>query len=275
MYHALYFKEQESRWTYSGVEYVFDPRKRLALNRALQHRSIRYSSSELHKSSGTVTHIPIPVRMSPAQIERYETLLRDAKEARENDEHPGNVFTRARQTTAGFIALRGEETGPLEISFSPNPKADALEAVLGQLGEDLKIVVFHSFVHTGTIIRERLDKLKIRYSGVGRGFKNPGLQLDRFLTDPKCRVFVANCQAGGTGVDGLQKVCHYALFYESPTPPSLRVQAEARLNRPGQNKPVFIYDLIAEGISIDRRVLAAIKQGQDLFTAIVEGKESL
>lgn len=272
MFRAAYFHEKESYW--KGIEYVFDKHKRLHLHKATQHRSIRYTDKEV-ADMPAVTPIVIPVPMSVQQMHRNEELLLQAKQARSLGETQPATFIRQRQTTAGFIAVKGEDNTKLEVAFSPNPKIDALEEFINELLEEDKLVVFHSYVYSGVLITELLKKMKVGHSGVGQGWKDPALSLRRFLTDPKCRVFVANVQAGGTGVDGLQTVCHYQLFYESPVSPTQRRQAEKRLNRDGQKRRCYTYDLVARGINVDQRVLDSIAAGVDIYESVVNGREGI
>jgi len=272
MFHSAYYKEKESIWSYSGIDYVFDKRKWLHLHKTLQHRSLRYKDSEF-SDMPPITSIRIPVHMTSAQVRRNEEIVKLARQAVLSGDPPTAPFIRQRQTAAGFIAVKGEDDTRLEVAFTPNPKLNALEEFIGSLDPDEKLVIFHSFVHSGVIISELLDKLKIKHCGVGHGYKDPALQVRRFVADPKVQVFVANTQAGGTGVDGLQKVCRYVMFYESPTGPTQRRQAEKRVHRDGQRHLVYIFDLVAQGISIDQRVLDSIAEGKDLFEQVVNGKE--
>ena len=273
MFHAAYFHEKEDYW--AGIKHTFNNRLRPKLHLTLQHRSLRYSDKEFTDLPTLTPSVKVMVEMSRAQLKHNAALLTQARELREAGENPGNVFIRQRQTTAGFIAVRGEDVQKLEVAFSPNPKADALEQLLTQMDEGEKVTIYHSYIYSGHIIQERLKALGIRYAGVGHGFADPTLQRKRFLMDPKCRVFVLNCQAGATGLDGLQQVCRYGIFYESPVSPSLRKQAVKRLHRDGQKRPVHFYDLVARGIQVDNRVLSSIEAGIDLFAAIVEGKEKV
>jgi len=272
MFHAAYFREVPNHWSYSGFDYVFDNKKKLHLHRTLQHRSLRYEDSEF-SDMPAITYVRIPVNMTAVQVKRNEEIVKLAREAVLAGEPPTAPFIRQRQTVAGFIAVKGEDDTRIEVAFTPNPKIDALEQFLWELNEEEKLVIFHSYVYSGVLISELLTKLKVKHCGVGHGYKEPALQLRRFITDPKMRVFVANCGAGGTGVDGLQKVCRYMMFYESPTGPSQRKQAEKRLHRDGQKYVCHVYDLVAQGISIDQRVLDSIAEGKDLFESVVNGKE--
>jgi SNF2 family DNA or RNA helicase len=62
--------------------------------------------------------------------------------------------------------------------------------------------------------------------------------IDRFQTDPTCRLILGNIAAMGTGVDGLQNVCDEAIFIEQDWVPSSNAQAIMRLCRIGQKNPV-------------------------------------
>lgn len=271
MFRSAFYLEKESYW--AGIEYVFDPKRRLLLHRTLQHRSLRYKDTEVASTPGLQPPIQIPVQMSAAQLSANAELLRDARIARETEEAPPAVYIRQRQIAAGFLGLSTEDGDKLEVAFDPNPKIDALEQFIAELGEDKKLVIFHCYVHSGVLIAALLTKMKLKYTGVGHGYKDPSLQLRRFMADPSYRFFVANCAAGGTGVDGLQKVAHYGLFYETPTAPDRRRQAEKRLDRDGQTMPVYIYDLVARGINVDQRALDNIAKGRDMMDGVVDGKE--
>jgi len=62
--------------------------------------------------------------------------------------------------------------------------------------------------------------------------------IDRFQREDKCRLFLGNIDAAGTGVDGLQNVCDECLFCEQSWVPSQNLQAVMRLCRIGQKNPV-------------------------------------
>ena len=80
-----------------------------------------------------------------------------------------------------------------------------------------------------------------------------------------------NSESGSTGVDGLQEVCRYLVFFESPVSPITRKQAIKRVHRPGSSRKVFIYDLIMQN-SVDVRILDFIEEGRNLFEALVNGQ---
>lgn len=97
-----------------------------------------------------------------------------------------------------------------------------------------------------------------RIGAVSLTGQTPGAQrmkiVDAFCNDPKALVFVAQLQAGGTGVDGLQRVSSVAVFAECSWTFGDNEQAADRLHRGGQALPVTVQFLVAPG-SLDARVL--------------------
>lgn len=89
-----------------------------------------------------------------------------------------------------------------------------------------------------------------------------------FIQDDRCRIMIANIQAGGVGIDGLQKVCNYVAFAEFSHTPLDHRQAEDRLHRGGQDLPVTSYYLIAPGTVDDDSVEVLDDRAQMLDNAL-------
>lgn len=64
--------------------------------------------------------------------------------------------------------------------------------------------------------------------------------IKKFMTNPKCRVFIGNIEAAGTGIDGLQKVACEVAFLEQDWVPSKNAQAVMRVHRYLQDRPVRV-----------------------------------
>lgn len=103
-----------------------------------------------------------------------------------------------------------------------------------------KIVIFavHQCVIEAT--RARLRK----YHAVTLYGKTPAnkrqYNIDRFVKDPSCRVFIGNIQAAGVGIDGLQRVSNEVAFLEQDWVPAANAQAAMRVHRNGQEYPVRV-----------------------------------
>jgi SWI/SNF-related matrix-associated actin-dependent regulator 1 of chromatin subfamily A len=121
-----------------------------------------------------------------------------------------------------------------------------------------KLVVFTWHVEVARGLAELLRRTGRRCS-VLVGATPPAERarlIEEFVTEPSVQVFVAQMLTGGVGVDGLQKVCSFALFAEPSWTFGDNEQAAARLHRAGQASPVTVQFTVASG-SLDAIVLGA------------------
>ena len=109
------------------------------------------------------------------------------------------------------------------------------------------------------------------YGGVS--LKQREDEKERFISDELCRVMVCNIQSGGTGVDGFQKVCCNVAFAEFAATSTDMEQAEDRLHRGGQERPVNVYYLIAQG-TIDEDMAEALDEKKRVLASVLDGKEA-
>lgn len=254
-----------------GTEFNYIKSRSSDLHRLLCHRSIRYDYDDVDDIDlpllvNRVVHVDFVEEQRQHYLKALQGLI-NAQGGGDTDlEAP---WIRMRQIIAGFLAWN-DQHGPHIVRFKENPKLLAMEGLLSDLDFEDKLVICHEYNETGRMITERLTELKIKHEWLWGGTKDKAGTRTRFMEDPSCRVFVMNSKAGGTGNDGLQKVCRYMLFYESPTSPTVRGQTIGRLHRPGQKERVFVYDLVMKR-STDKGILDDIALGKDLYEAIVSG----
>jgi SWI/SNF-related matrix-associated actin-dependent regulator 1 of chromatin subfamily A len=98
-------------------------------------------------------------------------------------------------------------------------------------------------------------------------------EVDRFVRDPECRLFLANIQAAGEGLDGLQGSCSDAAFAELPWTPAEVDQAEDRIHRMGQRESVAIHYLLAAG-TLEETLAGGLDHARQVVTQIVDGKKA-
>ena len=84
---------------------------------------------------------------------------------------------------------------------------------------------------------------------------------------------ICNIQSGGTGVDGFQKVCCNVAFAEFASTSTDMEQAEDRLHRGGQERPVSVYYLIAAG-TIDEDIAEALDSKKKVLASVLDGKQA-
>lgn len=276
MFRAAFFKEKESYWSKSKYarDYKFDKAMRPKLSSVMQHRSIAYSADEcidLPRVNAVSEMLTLPDETRAY----YSRLVQELIESKGNFREVKNVFLRMRQLSSGFIGLKDDETGEkAEIVFDENPKLERLLELLEEVPEGRKAVVFYAFTLSGRTIVERLRELKRKPIWLWSGTKSSRKELEAFCNDPARDVAVVNNQLAAMSLDGLQRVANYDFFYESPVSIIDREQAERRLVRDGQERPVFRYDLLVRK-TVDEKIRAFHKEGGDLMRALMRDPEKL
>lgn len=239
------------------------------LNKMIGHRSIRYEDNE-------VQDLPLRVdrrvfcEMGVEQTQQYLIMLEKMINAPDDPKEREAYWLRLRQITAGYL-IWNDSAGKHRVNFRHNPKLDEMERCLDET--DKKIVISHEYTPSGELIVERLNKLKIKHEWLYGGSRDPIACKKRFMEDKTCRVFVMNSAAGGTGVDGLQKVAPYLVMYESPSSPTARSQTLKRVYRAGQHERTFIIDLLCSR-TVDKGILDTVEDGKSLHDMILAGRVS-
>lgn len=95
-----------------------------------------------------------------------------------------------------------------------------------------------------------------------------------FISSPKCRILVANIQAGGVGIDGLQTACSSCAFIEFSHTPKDHSQAEDRFHRDGAcGSSVNSYYLIAPG-TVDSDAIEILDSRSKMLDGVLDGKQT-
>lgn len=255
-------------------EYKFDKKKMPLLKKMVKHNSIHYDGTEMHDlpMKRYIKHrLPMP-----SAIEGYVSLAaaKFIKAVRnpEGRDAAKASYMQLRQLASGFMTLDGQNDDKIKVSFDSNPKLDLLEDKISAMGPDSKMVVFHHFVYTNTLISDRLSKLKIGHARVWSGQKDTLGELKRFRDDKKCRILVLNDMSGSSSLN-LQHA-NYMFFFEQPDSPINRQQGEKRIWRAGQTNPVWIIDPFMEG-TVDERIFFSNQQGKKLLDQLLKGDVKL
>lgn len=270
LFRAAFCTEKQDFW--SGTVYQFDPKKTHLFTQFIQNKSIRYEADECNDLP-KCTHVQIKCNLAEQQRKHYTDAVDGVINTGGQLGELEGAWIRLRQIASGYLQWK-DEYGEHVIDFDENSKLEALEDLIESCG-DSKIVVSYEYTATGKRITDMLTRLKIKHRWLYGGTKDHTATIRQFISDPEVRVFVMNSEAGGTGVDGLQKVARYLVFVESPCSPITRKQTEKRIDRPGQLHRTFIYDLVMQR-TIDHRILSFIKEGNDLHAAVMgRGKKDL
>ena len=157
----------------------------------------------------------------------------------------------------------------------PSAKLDVLLPQLAEvLEEGHKVLVFSQFTSLLSIVRERLDKDKTVYEYLDGKTSMPdrASRVERFQTDPDCKLFLISLKAGGLGLN--LTAAEYVYLLDPWWNPAVEAQAIDRAHRIGQTRPVFACRLIARD-TVEEKVLELQQSKRNLADAIINADNSL
>lgn len=143
-------------------------------------------------------------------------------------------------------------------------KIEALEELVEAASGD-PVLVFYSYRHDAARIMERLKK----YDPVM-------LEGEKDISDwneGKTKVLITHPASAGHGLN-LQAGGHIIVWFGVTWSLELYQQANARLHRQGQTKPVMIYHLITKG-TMDERVMKAIANKENGQNAMIDAVRAI
>lgn len=264
LFRSTFYDSKPDPW--KGKVLTFDRKKAPLLNEMIQNRSIRYNDREFSDVPPAI-FVTRNLHFGEEQRQHYLQALEGLINAGGKLSDLEAPWIRMRQITSGYLQWK-DEHGPHTIRFKENPKLEALEAIIDEAGGS-KVVISHEYTETGHIITEMLAARGIKFVWLYGGSKDPIALRKQFIDDPETQVFVMNSAAGGTGVDGLQRVCRYMVLYESPPDPITRKQLVKRIDRPGQKSRAKFFDLVVRG-SVDSGILEDVAEGINLHQSVLD-----
>lgn len=145
--------------------------------------------------------------------------------------------------------------------------SDLTEKLKSVLSEGHKVLIFSQFVRHLTLVRNELNKDKIKYSYLDGGTKDRKAEVENFQNDENIKVFLLSLKAGGVGLN--LTAADYVFMLDPWWNPAIEAQAVDRAHRIGQENKVFIYKFITQN-SVEEKILALQQQkialSQDLIT---------
>ena len=147
-------------------------------------------------------------------------------------------------------------------------KWDTFTEILTQcLENNQKVVVYSQYLAMIRIIRRYLDECNIPAVSLTGATRNRGAVIDRFNTDPSCKVLVGSLKAGGTGIDlvAASVVIHYDRWWNA----AREDQATDRVHRIGQKRGVQVFKLVSTG-TLEEKISAIIEAKRNLMDHVVQ-----
>jgi len=156
----------------------------------------------------------------------------------------------------GLLRLRQIAIHPALVEKNykgDSPKFEVLLETLETLqAENHKALVFSQFVETLKLVRRELDKRGIKYVYLDGQTPNRQSRVDLFQNDPSYPFFLISLKAGGVGLN--LTAADYVIHLDPWWNPAVEMQASDRVHRIGQDKPVFVYKIIARD-TVEEKIL--------------------
>jgi SNF2 family DNA or RNA helicase len=134
------------------------------------------------------------------------------------------------------------------------------------------VLIFSQFTSMLAIVKKHLDDRKIVYEYLDGKTRDRQARVDRFQTDPGCKIFLISLKAGGLGLN--LTAAEYVFLLDPWWNPAIEAQAIDRAHRIGQTRNVFAYRIIAKD-TVEEKVLALQAQKKDLADMIINADNSL
>jgi SNF2 family DNA or RNA helicase len=142
--------------------------------------------------------------------------------------------------------------GEAEHEGIPSAKIDWLTNALPEMIEEgRRILLFSQFTSMLRLIEKTVQELNIPYLMLTGETRERTPLIEKFQSGT-VPLFLISLKAGGTGLNltAADTVIHYDPWWN----PAVEAQATDRAHRIGQNKPVFVYKLIAQG-TVEERIV--------------------
>ncbi len=267
-------KDQFNQRFAAPIERQQDKAARQQLKALIQPFMLRRTKSQVLEELPSRTEMTLKVELSTEEMALYEALRREALEKLANSD--GDSGPKHLQILAEIMKLRRLCcNAKLVVPETPLPSAklQVFGEVLGELlTNHHKALVFSQFVGHLSILCDYLDEQKITYQYLdgSTSAKQRKQRVDAFQAG-EGDVFLISLKAGGTGLN--LTAADYVIHMDPWWNPAVEDQASDRAHRIGQQRPVTIYRLVAQG-TIEEKIVELHRHKRDLADSLLEGTDS-
>lgn len=248
----------------------------------LMLQSVRLLTADVLKHLHKPNYIPIYYDLDPEHRRLYnqlmdEQLLLLPDGGKIDATSASRLYNAAQQIICNTAHFSGENFRPACFDLV-DQVCDEIDVDNQSVNEDgtpaaSKLIIFTYYRMTSKAV---VDYLAHRgavacYSDVTA--KNQEANIDRFMTDPTCRILVAQPTSAGFGLNP-QAVCHEALWLETPVVPKDFHQGVGRIYRDGQRHVPNVRIAIADG-TIQVRLHERLLLKDELVNQVQTGYQDL
>lgn len=240
---------------------VLEYRNQEELTRLLDQNSWRVSSDEVLDLPKAI-HQVVDVELRASNRKVYRQMEDDmVAQVGDGEITASNALTkllRLQQVTSGYLM----DEGMVHLLSGTPEKILVLEDMLKDLPTAEPVVVFCRFRHDLNEVAALCSKMGRGYSEVSGVTKS----LEEWQQGDT-QVIGIQIQSGGAGIDLTRAA--YCFYYSIGFSLGEYEQSLARLRRPGQDRMVRYYHLVAKN-TVDQRVYKALKERKNVVQLVLE-----
>ncbi|PXX91078.1 helicase SNF2 [Marinobacter vulgaris] len=238
------------------IEETGDSNRQAELSRRVRPFMLRRTKDQVTPELPHKTEIIRHVDLNREQRDLYETV-RASMDQRIRQLLAEKGAARSQiDILDALLKLRQICCHPALLRSDTNASSAKLEYLLGMITELLeegrRIILFSQFTSMLALIEKVLEASGIPFEKLTGQTRDRATPVKRFQNGDS-PVFLISLKAGGTGLNLTAADC--VIHYDPWWNPAVEQQATDRAWRIGQDKPVFVYRLIAEG-TVEERIQA-------------------
>lgn len=256
------------------IEKRGDIRKQRLLSTRIKPFLLRRTKEQVAKELPKKTVIEEIVPLEGSQARLYESIRSAMDERVRNAIAEKGLAASSITILDALLKLRQVCCDPELVKLDAarkvkgSAKRDRLLAVLEELvSEGRRILVFSQFVSMLKLIEADVVAKGWEYAMLHGGTKDRDHQIQQFQSG-ELPIFLISLKAGGTGLN--LTAADTVVLYDPWWNPAVERQAMDRTHRIGQDKPVFVYRLIAEN-TVESAIAQMQLRKQSLADTLFEG----
>jgi len=253
-------QQQFQRHYRTPIENGGDTKRARALSRRIEPFLLRRTKDAVAQDLPPKIQIVETIVLDERQRDFYDGIrLGQHRRVREAIQHQGlarshitvlDALLKLRQACCDPRLVSAEAQAPTQAI--PSAKLDWLSTMLPELiAEGRRILLFSQFTSMLRLIETVVTELSIPYCLLTGETQHRTALIERFQAGG-VPLFLISLKAGGTGLNltAADTIIHYDPWWN----PAAETQATDRAHRIGQDKPVFVYKLIAQR-TVEEKIL--------------------
>ncbi|NND97254.1 MAG: DEAD/DEAH box helicase [Pirellulaceae bacterium] len=257
------------------IERHKDDERRQSLARLVRPFILRRTKDKVLSELPPRTEILLQAELSKSERKLYEdarlAAVAELSGVVENEKQGEQRM----RTLAWLTRLRQLACHPRLVDKSWSKSSAKLDLLLNLVEElqegEHRALIFSQFVKHLTVIREALDERKVSYQYLDGSTpaKERQRRVDAFQ-EGDGDLFLISLKAGGTGLN--LTAADYVIHLDPWWNPAVEDQATDRAHRIGQERPVTVYRLVAEG-TIEEQILEMHADKRELVAGVLDGTD--